>query len=137
VPKTPRIEPPGDVVARLAATAMALPEAYEEDAWTGVRWRVRAKTFAHVMVAQAGYESAFRDITGIPDPTVVLTFRASGDELLALVHAGRPFYKPPWSPTIVGMEIDDDTDWTEVAELVTESYRFCAPQRLVRLLDAG
>ena len=137
MPKTPRIEPPGDVVARLAATAMALPEAYEEDAWTGVRWRVRAKTFAHVMVAQAGYESAFRDITGIPDPTVVLTFRASGDELLALVHAGRPFYKPPWSPTIVGMEIDDDTDWTEVAELVTESYRFCAPQRLVRLLDAG
>ena len=137
MPKTPRIEPPGDVVARLAATAMALPEAYEEDAWTGVRWRVRAKTFAHVMVAQAGYESAFRDITGIPDPTVVLTFRASGDELLALVHAGRPFYKPPWSPTIVGMEIDDDTDWTEVAELVTESYRFCAPQKLVRLLDAG
>ena len=129
------MEPEGDVVARLAATALALPEAYEEDAWTGVRWRIRSKTFAHVMVAQAGYESSFRDITGIPDPTTLLTFRASGDELLALVHAGRPFYKPPWSPTIVGMEINDDTDWAEVAELVTESYRFCAPHKLVRLLD--
>ncbi len=129
------MEPEGDVVARLAATALALPEAYEEDAWTGVRWRIRSKTFAHVMVAQAGYESSFRDITGIPDPTTLLTFRASGDELLALVHAGRPFYKPPWSPTIVGMEINDDTDWAEVAELVTESYRFCAPQKLVRRLD--
>jgi hypothetical protein len=137
MPTTPRIEPDGEVVGRLAVTALALPDAYEEDAWTGVRWRIRAKTFAHVMVAQAGYESSFRNITGVPDPTTLLTFRASGDELLALVHAGMPFYKPPWSPTIVGMVLDDDTDWDEVAELVTESYRFCAPQKLVRLLDAG
>jgi len=135
VPKTPRIEPDGAVVARLAGIALALPEAYEEDAWTGVRWRIRAKTFAHVMVGQEGYESSFRDITGIADPTTVLTFRSSGDELLALVHAGLPFYRPPWSPTIVGMVLDGDTDWAEVAELVTESYRFCAPQKLVRLLD--
>jgi YjbR len=137
VPKQPRIEPAAEVVARLAATALTLPEAYEEDAWTGVRWRIRAKTFAHVMVAQAGFESSFRTITGVADPTTLLTFRAAGEELLALVHAGWPFYKPPWSPTIVGMVIDDDTDWDEVAELVTESYRFCAPQKLRRRLDAG
>jgi hypothetical protein len=136
VSRTPRIEPDGEVVARLAVTALALPEAYEEDAWTGVRWRIRAKTFAHVMVAQAGYESSFRNITGVADPTTLLTFRASGDELLALVHTGMPFYKPPWSPTIVGMVLDDDTDWDEVAELVTESYRFCAPQKLVQVLDS-
>jgi YjbR len=129
-----RIEPAEDVVVRLRAVATALPEAYEEDAWTGVRWRIRAKTFAHVMVAQPGYESAYRDITGDPSVRTVLTFRASGDELLALTHAGPPFYKPPWSPTIVGLVLDDDTDWAEVAELVTESYRVCAPQRLARLL---
>lgn len=130
-----RIEPDVAVISRLGATALALPGAYEEDAWTGVRWRIRAKTFAHVMVAQAGFESSFRDITGIPEPTTLLTFRATGDELLALTHAGMPFYKPPWSPTIMGVMIDDDTDWAEVAELVTESYRVCAPQKLVRLLD--
>ena len=89
-----RIEPDADVVARLAFAALALPEAYEEDAWTGVRWRIRAKTFAHVMVAQAGFESSFRDATGIAVPTTLLTFRAIGEELLALVHAGMPFYKP-------------------------------------------
>jgi hypothetical protein len=33
------------------------------------------------------------------------------------------------------MVIDDDTDWAEVADLVTESYRVCAPQKLTRLLD--
>jgi YjbR protein len=136
VPKSPRIQPDGAVVARLAQVALTLPEAYEEDAWTGVRWRIRSKTFAHVMVGQEGFESAFRDITGITEPTTVLTFRASGDELLALVHTGLPFYRPPWSPTIVGMVLDDATDWAEVAELVTESYRFCAPQKLVRQLDS-
>ena len=123
-------------MARIAATALALPETREEDAWTGVRWRIRSKTFAHVMVGQEGFESAFRDLTGIAEPTTLLTFHASGDELLALVHAGLPFYKPPWSPTIVGMVLDNDTDWAEVAELVTESYRYCAPQKLVRVLDA-
>jgi hypothetical protein len=130
-----RIQPAEDVVLRLRALATALPEAYEEDAWTGVRWRIRSKTFAHVMVAQRGYESAYRDITGDESERTVLTFHATGDELLALVHAGLPFYKPPWSPTIVGMVVDDDTDWAEVAELVSESYRCCAPQRLARRLD--
>ena len=133
--RTDRIEPDAEVVARLGATALALPEAYEEDAWTGIRWRIRAKTFAHVMVAQEGFESSFRDITGVADPTTVLTFRATGDEVLALVHVGMPFYKPPWSPTIVGMVIDDETDWAEVADLVVESYRISAPKKLVRLLD--
>ena len=96
-----RIEPDADVVRRVASIATRLPEVVEEDAWTGVRWRVRTATFAHVMVAQPGYESAYRDITGDDAIRTVLTFRASGDELLALTHAGLPFYKPPWSPTVV------------------------------------
>src|ERR1700755_1007037 len=106
-----RIEPDAEVVARLGTTALSLPESYEEDAWTGVRWRIRAKTFAHVMVAQAGYESSFRDATGVADTTTILTFRSTGDEVLALSHSGLPFYKPPWSPTVLGMVIDERTDW--------------------------
>ncbi|MFE4002185.1 MmcQ/YjbR family DNA-binding protein [Nocardioides sp. YIM B13467] len=133
--RPPRIEPAADVVAKVASTALSLLDAYEEDAWTGVRWRVRKKTFAHVLVAQEGYTSAYRDMTGVTKPTTVLTFRSSGDELLALVHAGPPFYQPPWSPTVVGMVLDGDTDWEEVAELVTESYRFCAPKKLRHRLD--
>ena len=130
MPRSPRIEPADDLVARVASTTLALPETYEEDAWTGVRWRVRSKTFAHVLVAQEGYTSAYRDVTGVTEPTTVLTFRSSGDGLAALTHAGPPFYQPPGSPTVVGMVLDKDTDWEEVAELVTESYRCCAPQKL-------
>ena len=67
----PRIEPDGEVVARVAAIALALPAAYEEDAWTGVRWRIRGRTFAHVLVAQEGYRSSYRTATGITAPTTV------------------------------------------------------------------
>ena len=61
------------------------------------------------------------------------------------VHISNPNAREPWrhtsvvapvaTGTIVGLVLSDDTDWTEVAELVTESYRYCAPQKLVRLLD--
>jgi hypothetical protein len=45
---TDRIGPDAEVVARLGKTALALPEAYEHQAWTGIGWRIRTKTFAHV-----------------------------------------------------------------------------------------
>ena len=36
-------------VERLASFALALPDAYQEEAWVGERWRVRGRTFAHVL----------------------------------------------------------------------------------------
>ena len=127
------VEP--DVLEHLRAICLALPDAYEEQAWTGRRWMVRKKTFAHVLVAQEGYTSAYRDLTGVTEPTTVLTFRSSGDELQALGGLGRPYFRAPWAPGAAGLLLGDDTDWDEVAELVTESYRFCAPQKLRHLLD--
>jgi len=31
--------------------------------------------------------------------------------------------------------LTDDTDWEEIGELVTESYRMLAPKKLTALLD--
>ncbi len=81
--------------------------------------------------------SAYRDVTGVTEPTTVLTFWSSGDALLTLTHAGSPFHQPPWSPTVVGMVLNHDTDWDEVGELVTGSYRFRAPQTLRRQLHVA
>lgn len=128
-----RPEPAPALVARVAAATAGLPELVEEDAWTGVRWRIRARTVAHLVMTTPDRAEEYDVVLAGPQP--LLTFRASGEELLALTMAGPPFVKPPWSPTVVGLLIDDDTDWVEVAELVTESYRLLAPQRLVRLLD--
>lgn len=125
-----RPEPDPSYVARVAAHALRLPDAYEEDAWTGVRWRVRTRTFAHVLVTTP--DRAADNGIAITGPTPVLTFRSDGEELLALTLAGPPFFKPPWAPTVVGLLLGDDTDWDEVGELVAESYRLLAPQKLVR-----
>jgi len=44
-----------EIVERIGAVCLALPEAREEDAWVGTRWRVRTKTFAHVLTVDAGW----------------------------------------------------------------------------------
>lgn len=111
---------PDEVVDRLRAICTDLPDAYEEPAWEGVRWRVRTRTFAHVMtVADEG-----------ADPRVVLTFRSDGDELEAIRRAGPPFFVLGWGRNAVGLDIDDRTDWDEVRELVTDSFCVMAPKKL-------
>lgn len=50
------------------------------------------------------------------------------EELDALIH-GSAVLPPAWRPGIVGMVIDEDTDWDEVAELLTDSWCLLAPPR--------
>jgi hypothetical protein len=120
---------PPEMVAALREVCAALPEAVEGRAWVGTRWRVRSRTFAHVLVIDSGWPPAYARAAGDDGPITVVTFRASGPELDALTHAGHPFFKPVWFPDIVGMVLDAHVDWDEVAELVTESYCALAPKR--------
>jgi hypothetical protein len=120
---------PSDIVTALRATCLALPDAYEEEAWVGTRWRVRQRTFAHVLTIDGGWPPAYARAAANEGPAVVLTFESAGDELEALTRVGRPFFKPPWRATVVGIELADDVDWGEVAELVTESHRLQAAAR--------
>lgn len=116
---------PDDVIERLRAICAELPDAYEEPAWVGVRWRVRKKTFAHVLaIDEAG-----------ADRRVVLTFRAEGDELDVLRRAGPPFRFLGWGRNALGVDIDDRTDWEELRELITDSFCVMAPKKLVALVD--
>jgi hypothetical protein len=123
-----------EIVDELRPVCLALPEAYEEEAWVGTRWCVRKKTFAHVVTINAGWPPAYSRAAGTDGPAVVLTFRSSGPELEALSSIGAPFFRPPWAPNIVGMLLDSAVDWNEVAELVTESYCMLAPRRLAEMV---
>ena len=116
-----------------ARSRWRLPDAYEEDAWTGVRWRIRQRTFAHV-VALHHDDAAER--LGITDgrTVTVVTLRSVGEERAALAAIGPP-YLDSWTDDVVAVVLDDDTDWSELGELVVESYRLMAPRRLVRELD--
>jgi Protein of unknown function (DUF419). len=125
---------PPEILARLRSACLGLPDAYEEAAWESTRWRIRGRTFAHVLAIVEGRPPAFARAAATDGPTVVMTFRSSGPELDALGRAGHPFFRPRWGPDVVGMVLAD-VDWDEVAELVTESYCVRAPKRLVELVD--
>ncbi len=128
-------EVPPEIVARLRTRCLALPEAYEEEAWVGTRWMIRKKNFAHILRIDAGWPPAYARAADSEGPLTVMTFRAAGPELEVLRDAGPPFFKPVWWTDIVGLALDDDTDWGEVTELVTESYCALAPKRLVALVE--
>ena len=123
-----------EVVDRLSTICLSLPESRQEHAWVGTRWRIRQHTFAHVVKIEDGWPPAYAKAAASDGPLTVLTFQSSGDELQALSNVGHPYFRPPWRPGIVGRVLTDDVDWTEVAELITESYCLLAPKRLVDLV---
>jgi predicted DNA-binding protein (MmcQ/YjbR family) len=114
-----------EVLQRLRERCLALPEAWEQPAWTGRRFLVRKRNFAHVF--------ATCDERG--DVVTIMAFRSPDEERGALVASGHPFFFLGWGRNAVGMVIDGRTDWDEVRELVTESYCVLAPKNLVALVD--
>lgn len=119
VPERPDV--PLKWVERLRTVLDDLPECVEEAAWTGVRWQVGQATVAHVF---GGEDQLFR-----------ITFRAEPDEVMAFRHLGEPYFKTSWWRNVVGLVLDDDTDWGELAELLTDSYCIQAPARLSDLVS--
>ena len=116
------IDDPPELLARLRSVCLALPEVHEEQAWAGRRWRIRTRTFSHV-----------RTVDSAAGPLTWVKFRSSGPELDTLLAVGHPFSRGGLGNDVVSMILDQDTDWTEVAELLTESYCLLAPRRLAAL----
>jgi hypothetical protein len=111
-----RPEVPLAWVQRLRDVLGAFPECGEEPAWTGVRWRVGGATVAHVF---GGEDQRFR-----------ITFRAEPDEVMAFEHLGEPYFRASWGRNVVGLLLDEHTDWVELGELLTDSYCLQAPASL-------
>ena len=89
------VEVPPAIVRRVRSACAHLPEAYEEEAFRGVRWRIRGATLA----ALNSREAANGTLTYV-------TFHAR-EELQALVATGHPFY-PGWGDGLVAMVLTDD-----------------------------
>jgi predicted DNA-binding protein (MmcQ/YjbR family) len=110
---------------RVRALCLALPEAFEREAWEHPTFRVgggRGKIFC---TAAADGSSA--------------TVKADEMEREALLAQGDPFYFPPYvgGKGWVGISLDlEKTDWDEVAELIATSYCLIAPKRLAREVTA-
>ncbi|MEZ5092847.1 MmcQ/YjbR family DNA-binding protein [Nocardioides sp.] len=108
-------------VDRIDEILRGLPQVHCEPAWVGTRWRVQGATVAHVF---GGEDQLFR-----------VTFRGETDEVMAFQHLGAPYFRAEWGANVIGLVIDDDSDWAELAELLTDSYCLVAPDRLAAQVD--
>ena len=115
---------PEHLLARARDVCLALPEATEELTWGHPTFRVRGKIFAGIGTdGEAGYTT--------------MTMKAPPGEQEVLLAVGEPFFSPKYvgSKGWIGVVVDDDTDWAEVRELVTDRFRTIAPKRVAAALD--
>ena len=108
-----------DPLDRIRAICLALPEAFEVEAWEHPTFRVgsgRGKMFC---------------IAGEDGATVRL--KADPLEREALLSQGEPFYFPPYvgDKGWLGIQTGEArVSWEEIAELIATSYCLVAPKRL-------
>jgi YjbR len=128
------VEVPEDVAERIRALCLALPEVTVrvDDSLSPARstaysYEIRRRSFC-LLVARA-------DSAGQPVPLLVL--RAGPAERQALLSAGHPFFASRAGRDRIMVLLTGDTDWEEIRELVTESYRILAPKKLTALLGRG
>ena len=103
---------------RLRAICLALPDATEKQAWGDPTWRVRDRIFA--MLKRGDGRSS-----------VWLKAPEGAQEVLVGADPAR-FFRPPYvgHKGWVGIRLDREPDWDEVARQVRRSYRLIAPKRL-------
>ena len=127
-------EIPQDVLERVRALCLALPEVTVrvDESRTSARstaWSfdIRRRSFCLLVAVKAR--------NGKDAPRLVLC--ADPRDREALVCIGHPFFSPRAGRLHrdrLGVRLTDDTDWDEIRELVTESYRLLAPKKLTTLL---
>lgn len=107
--------------------ALALPDTTEVVAHGRPTFRC-GKMFGNYGGSVKGGERHDQCILFIPDA-------AERDALIDDPRFFTPAYLGPYG--WLGLLLDDDTDWTEVAELLDASYRQIAPKRSIAKLDAS
>jgi hypothetical protein len=110
-------------VERLRAICLALPEVTEKVSHGEPTWFVR-RTF--VMLADHHHDDRLAFWCAAPP--------GAQEELVAAEP--ERFFRPPYvgGRGWLGVYLDVEVDWTEIAEIITDAYRCVAPKKLVALL---
>jgi YjbR len=129
----PPVEVPENIVERVRALCLALPEVTVRVDHSLTRTRSTARSF-DIRRRSFCLLVAVESPTGKSVPLLVL--RTDADEREALLSIGHPFFVPRRARRDrIGVWLTDDTGWDEIRELVTESYRVLAPKKLTAMLD--
>lgn len=125
----PAFDPDDPFLARVRELALALPGA-DEKISHGHPAFFTTKVFAY-------YGGTVKEgDTWVQHPRSLLV-RPDDDDRPALLAEERVYVPGYLGPSgWLGVDLAEDTDWTEMAELLDASYRATAPKRLVAELDA-
>jgi hypothetical protein len=119
----------GDLARRLREVCLALPEVTERASHGVPTWFVRGKNSFVQLWADGHHGDHFPHLwcAGLPGAQEALTGSAPDR-----------FFRPPYvgHRGWIGVRLDGDVDWAELAEVCTDAYRAVAPARLTTLLDA-
>lgn len=109
-------------ITRLRRICLALPEAFEQETWGEVTFRVRGKIF---VLAHEDEKGACFSCKAPP-----------GSQQVLVSAAPRRFYVPAYvgPKGWVGMRLHGRPDWGEVEKIVRRSYQLVAPKRLAMLV---
>ena len=118
-----------DLTARLRALCLALPEVTERPSHGAPAWFVRDQRSFAQLWADGHHGDAFPHLwcAGLPGAQEALTGSAPDR-----------FFRPPYvgHRGWIGVRLDRDADWAEIAELCQDAYRVIAPARLAAQLDS-
>jgi len=105
-------------LARLRTICLGLPEAEERETWDTPTFRIRSKIFCMAFA----------------QPPTIWVKAPRGSQELLIEAAPERFFRPPYlgHKGWVGLKLDAQPDWTEVAALVQRSYGLIAPKLLTR-----
>jgi hypothetical protein len=113
---------------QVRAICLALPEVTERPSHGAPTWFVRDKSSFVTLWAHGHHKNDFPHLwcAGLPGAQHELTASEPGR-----------FFKPPYvgGRGWIGVRLDGEVNWAEIAELCQDAYRAIAPARLAALLD--
>ena len=117
-----------DPVERLRGICLALPEVTERPSHGAPTWFVRGKSSFVTLWADGHHDNQFPHLWCAAPPGAQQELTASDPER---------FFRPPYvgGRGWIGVRLDRDADWAEIAELCQDAYRVIAPARLAAQLD--
>jgi hypothetical protein len=122
-------ERPGErpELARVREICLALPEVIERPSHGSPAWFVRGKKTVATYVDNHHGDGRL----------AIWCPAAPGVQEAMVDEEPERFFRPPYvGPSgWLGVRLDVDPDWDEIAGIIEESYRKVAPKRLVALLD--
>lgn len=117
-----------DLAGRVRAICLALPEVTERMSHGAPTWFVGGRSAFVTLWADGHHDQDFPHL-----------WCAGPEGVQQALVAAEPdrFFKPPYvgARGWIGLRLDRDLDWAEVAERCHDAYRAVAPARLAALLD--